>query len=304
MNLVSSKVSKVFLCKDTKINILDKVDIILSPEFYWVRIFDIPVKSVGQAKYVLPTLFEDILQNIKELSYQIIKLEDGKFLCFAYENKKIFDAIKNSGINLSLVSSVYFAQNECTDIKQFIAEDKAFSYTNDGILVKIPKTLLTDNINISEKIDKINLSSNKVGIKLYNNLLSTKQIYLISIICFFFVIINLFKILSYNEEITKIDNKIKKVKSSVNMPSSILQVNSIINSHKKSVKKEILKRKAIVYVLSNRNFKLNSFELKKDILSLYFKNADKKKLEDYLSSKYEIISSKSTDLNLNIRIKI
>ena len=82
-----------------------KVDIILSPEFYWIRIFDIPVKNIAQAKAVLPSLFEDILLKVGELSYQVIKLEEGKYLCFAYINKKVFEAIKNSGINLSLVKT-------------------------------------------------------------------------------------------------------------------------------------------------------------------------------------------------------
>jgi predicted transcriptional regulator len=43
LNLVSSSKSrKIFLSSNTKIYENSKVDIILSPEFYWVRIFDIP----------------------------------------------------------------------------------------------------------------------------------------------------------------------------------------------------------------------------------------------------------------------
>ena len=90
MNLVLNKNSKIFLCSNTKIETSFKVDIILSPEFYWVRIFDIPVKNITQAKNVLPTLFEDIVDSISDLSYQVIKLEDNKYLCFAYINKRIY----------------------------------------------------------------------------------------------------------------------------------------------------------------------------------------------------------------------
>ena len=93
MNLVLDKNSKIFLCADTKIESSFKVDIILSPEFYWIRIFELPVKNITQAKNVLPTLFEDIVENTSEHSYQVLKLEENKYLCFAYVNKRIYEEI-------------------------------------------------------------------------------------------------------------------------------------------------------------------------------------------------------------------
>ena len=178
-----------------------KVDIILSPEFYWVRLFDIPVKNIAQAKAVLPSLFEDILLKVGELSYQVIKLEEGKYLCFAYINKKIFEAIKNSGISLSLVNAVYFAQNECKDFKQFSVEDKSFLYTNDNILVKVPNEMLSEKMELNNFIENINFSSNKIDIKLYNNLLSSKQIKTVLIICFIISVVNFSKYFVYENEV-------------------------------------------------------------------------------------------------------
>jgi len=304
LSLVSSKNGKVFLCKDTKINAVEKIDIILSPEFYWVRLFDIPVKTVSQARHVLPTLFEDILENVKELSYQVVKQKDDKFLCFAYENKKIFEAIKDSGVNLSLVNAVYFGQNECINIPQFINNGKAFSYTQDGILVKIPNALLSEEVKLEDKINSISLSSNKVDIKLYNNLLSSKQISFILVACVLFSVLNLYRIFIYNSEIEKLDENISAVKSSSNMPSSMLQVNSIINSQKKDVKLQIAKRDAIDYVLKNKTFKLKSIDIQNDLLILDFENADKNEVEEYLSKKYKIASSNVRNMNLNVRIKL
>ena len=126
MSLVSSNNKKVFLSTNTKITSTQKVNIILSPELYWVRIFDIPVKNTTHARHVLPTLFEDILSNVSELSYQVVKLEENKYLCFAYVNKTIYEAIKKSGIPLSLVDNIYFAQNECKSYPQFIVDNKSF----------------------------------------------------------------------------------------------------------------------------------------------------------------------------------
>ena len=82
MNIVSNnKSTKIFLSSNTKIYETSKVDIILSPEFYWVRIFEIPVKNTIQAKAVLPTLFEDLLLKSanEALEYGIVdKVYDGK----------------------------------------------------------------------------------------------------------------------------------------------------------------------------------------------------------------------------------
>lgn len=281
-----------------------KVDIILSPEFYWVRLFDIPVKNITQAKAVLPSLFDDILENENELSYQVIKLEENKYLCFAYINKKIFEAVKNSGINLSLVNAIYFAQNECKDFRQFCVDDKSFLYTNDDILVKIPNEMLNEKVKLNDFIDRINLSSNKIDIKLYNNLLSSKQIKIVLIICSIICVANFSKYFVYENEISKLDEKIEKIKVSNNLPSSSIQADSIINSNKKIAQKEINKREAIVYVLANNMMEIKSISLESDVLEINILNMDKKKIEEYILKKYKIISSTISGLNLNIKVQL
>lgn len=305
MNIVSNnKSKKIFLSSNTKIYETSKVDIILSPEFYWVRIFEIPVKNISQAKAVLPTLFEDLLLKVGDLSYQVIKLEDNKYLCFAYINKKIFEAIKQSGVNLSLVNGIYFAQNECKEFKEFCVEDKSFLYTNDEILVKVPNEVLSQKIELNEFLQNINLSSNKVDIKLYNNFLNQKQIYILMFICGIIFVINFLKYFSYSNEISKENEKIEEIKKSNNLPSSMIQIDSIINSNKKIAQNEIKKREILEYVLSNPNFEIKSLELQNDELTINFLNVDKQKIESFLSSKYKIISSNTQNLILTIKVKI
>jgi len=304
LNLVSSNSKKVFLCSNTKIDEKGKVDIILSPEFYWVRVFDIPVKSTTQARHVLPTLFEDILENVNELSYQVIKLEDDKYLCFAYENKKIYESIKKSGISLSSINSVYFAQNECNNIEQFVAENKSFLYTQDGILVKVPNGLLNDATNINTILDQIELSSNKVEIKLYNNVLTPKQIYSLVAVLLVLACVNFFKFYDYKNENAKLEEKTEILKVNSNLPSSMIQTNSILKKYKNIASKEIKKREAIAYILENKAIKLKKLKLEKDVLNLQFINTDKRKADAYISKKYKILSSQVTSLSLDIKVKL
>jgi len=304
LNLVSSKSKKIFLCSDTKINETSKVDIILSPEFYWVRIFDIPVKNISQARAVVPTLFEDLLHDITDLSYQVIKLETNKYLCFAYINQKIYEAIKQSGINLSLVNSIYFAQNECKNFKQFYVDDKSFLYTQDEILVKIPKELLSEKVDLKNYIENINLSANRVDIKLYSNFLTSKQINMILAFCLIFIVINFSKYFIYSNEISNLDKKMQDIKISNNLPNSMIQIDSIISSNKKIAQKEINKREAIYYILSNNDFEIKNIELQNDILNIDFLNVNGKKLEEYISKKYKIISTNSSNLISNIKVQL
>lgn len=304
MSLVSSKSKKVFLCSNMKINQTSKVDIILSPEFYWVRVFYIPVKNIAQAKAVIPALFEDILKEVKELSYQVIKVEDGKYLCFAYINKKIFEAVKNSGINLSLVNAIYFAQNECKDFRQFCIDDKSFLYTSDDILVKVPNEVLSQKVVLNDFIENINLSSNKIDIKFYNNFLSSKQIYMVLIICTIIFTINFSKYFAYENEISKLDEKIEKIKLSNNLPSSTIQIDSIIKANTNIVQKEINKREALFYILANNRVDIKDITLQGDVLDINILNVDKKKTEEYISKKYKIISSTSNNLILNIKVQL
>lgn len=304
MNLVSSKSKKIFLCSNTKINETSKVDIILSPEFYWVRIFDIPVKNISQARAVVPTLFEDLLHDITDLSYQVIKLETNKYLCFAYINQKIYEAIKQSGINLSLVNSIYFAQHECKNFKQFYVDDKSFLYTQDEILVKIPKELLSEKVDLKNYIENINLSANRVDIKLYSNFLTSKQINMILAFCLIFIVINFSKYFIYSNEISNLDKKMQDIKISNNLPNSMIQIDSIISSNKKIAQKEINKREAIYYILSNNDFEIKNIELQNDILNIDFLNVNGKKLEEYISKKYKIISTNSSNLISNIKVQL
>jgi len=304
LNIVSNKSKKIFLSTNSRVFENSKVDIILSPEFYWVRIFEIPVKNIFQAKQIIPTLFEDLIDENEDLSYQVIKLEENKYLCFAYINQKIFEAIKESGLNLSLVNRVYFAQNECKEFSQFFIDGKSFLYTNDGILVKVPNEVITKSLDLKEVINSINLSSNRVDIKLYNNFLTPKQINVVLLFCLVLLVLNFSKYFSYSNEISKIDEKIENLKKINNLPTSMIQIDSIISSNKKISQKEIEKREAIFYVLSNKDFEVKNIELQNDVLSIDFLNVDKEKIIQHVSNKYKIISNNTQDLILNIKVQI
>lgn len=272
MSILSTKTDKIFLTKNSNYTISNKIDLIISPDFYWVRVFELPVKNVSQVKNVLPTLFEDLLEENFNFSYSAIKLEDGKYLCFAYNNKEILDHIKKSGISLNFINSVYFAQTELNEFKKFSFEDEKFIYTQDDILVKLPIAIEDDFEDIKTKLESLKFSSNKVDLKLYNNVISSKQIKSLSIILGLFVILNLSIIFMYNSEISNIETKTKNFIAKNSLPNSQIQLNSIVNGYEKNIKIEQDKREILKFLSDNKKLNVESFSIKDKIVEFKFTN--------------------------------
>ena len=306
MTLVSNKESqKIFLTTNTKINGFGKnISIILSPEFYWVRKFEIPVKTETQARHVLPTLFEDILEDISILTYQVIKLEENQFLCFAYDNKRVYEVIRNSNIPISDISAIYFAQNECRDFNTFEVDNLKFMYTSDGILIKVPNTLLNETMDLNKVIDNIKLTSNKLQIKLYNDVINSKYYYSLIVIFTILIFLNIIKYFDYSNEITNLENTIIETKKTYNLPSSMIQTNSILNKYDNIINKENKKREAISYLISNPKFNLNNLYIENDVISLEYLSVNKSEVENFVSKKYKILSSGMNSFSLKVRIKL
>ena len=306
MTLVSNKESqKIFLTTKSKINnFTKKISIILSPEFYWVRKFEIPVKTETQARHVLPTLFEDILEDISILTYQVIKLEENQFLCFAYDNKRIYELIRKSNIPISNITGIYFAQNECKEFKTFEIDNLKFMYTSDQILVKVPSTLLNDTMDLKKIINNINLSSNKLQIKLYNNVINSKYYYSLIAIFAILILLNIIKYFDYSNEIKNLEDNLNNTKKVYNLPKSMIQTKSILDKYDKKVDVENKKREAIEYIIANPKFNLNNLYLENDVINLEYLSVNKNEVEDFISKKYKILSSVANSFSLKVRIKL
>jgi len=307
LTLVSNKeTQKIFLTTNSKLKNLtnSKFDIIVSPEFYWARKFEIPVKTEAQARHVLPTLFEDIVEDITTLTYQVIKLEENQFLCFAYNNKKIYEAVKKIHIPTSQINAFYFAQNECKEFNSFEVDGLKYMYTNEGILVKVPNTLLPDAISLEKVINKIKPTSHKLQIKLYSDVISSKFYYVLFAISAVLILINFIKYFDYSNQISKLEEKELKVKQLNKLPSSMLQTSSILKKYDSKILKETKKREAIYYIFSNSKFDLKSLDIENDEIVLEYLSSNKNDVERFLRKKFKSISSVQKAFNLKVRIKL
>ena len=311
MNLLLNKnIQKYFLTKNTKITCDEKVDIILSPQFYWIRIFNIPVSNCTQALKVMDNLFENILPENEDFLYHTVKLEDKKFLCFAFNNDTILEYIKLSTLNLAQINTVYFAQTQMKHYKSFTIDNSTFIYEKD-ILIKINSNLCENTKVLSNNLNQLTipnkLDENKVNIKFYSNTINTKYIYILSIILFAIIFINISKYISYSNNINDLNQINVKLIKKHNIPKTNLQMNSILNSMQKKVNKNTNFREVLSYILKfNKinNTKIEKIVFKNDKLILAFSNAKWSILKTYIEKKYTIIHKKLNDNLLEIEIKI
>lgn len=308
MNLLSSRNRiKIFLTKKSNLSIKKKIDLILSPEFYWVRIFEIPVSTSKEALGLLPTLFEDIV-SLNDINYKVIKLSDNKFLSFAYSNSQILEYIKKANLRFSQIKSVCFAQTEFQEYDEFTIFDTLYSYSNDGILVKLPFGFVEEFIDIEDKLSTLKLSSSRVDIRFYSNILDVQYIYKLSSVLILIVFINIFRYFSYEKDINIVNSEIYNIKNRSSMPSTLIQTNSIINKFKNKLKNEIKLRYAMEYILNFKkvikNGKITKISLRNRIISIDFIDVDFLDITKYINKKYTILKDKSRDNIIQIEIKL
>jgi len=71
-----------FITKNFGKKIDAKSDIILSPEFYWVKKVSLNVKFTNEVKKMAPSIFEGILPN-GEFEYRVFRVSDNSYVLVA-----------------------------------------------------------------------------------------------------------------------------------------------------------------------------------------------------------------------------
>jgi len=256
---------KIFLSKTSNISIIDKVDIILSPELYWVRVFDIPIVNKNEALKVVPTLFEDFLE-IEKYKFYIDKIEENKYICFAYDEELLIKTIEDANLNLSQILNMYFAQHECVKYKTFKVRDEYFLYDNN-ILVKVPKQFI-DIESIEElEVNSITLSAHKIYIDKTNQYIDNKSIYILSSIFLIISLINFTKSIGLNNQINQLSEQKINITKEYKIPSTMFELKSIIKTLERKDDKQIKIRNDIQNILGSTKKRIKKMYLNNGSIS-------------------------------------
>lgn len=226
------------------------------------------------------------------------RLEDNKFLCFAYDDNKIIDAVKNSGLSSSQIDGVYFGQMEFSDIVKSSGQtcmkvDGVCLSFIDGVMVQIPM-VLRSNIDNNIDISTISLSKHKIYLDSSSNIIDAKSSYILSTIFIVFALVTFIKSYDNYNAATKINEKIDSLKQQYNMPPTTIQAKSIIRKLKITAEDQKNIRETIEYILGTKRAlgaKIDKIDFKSGKFTVLFKNADARKITNYLEKKYTLNSA-------------
>ena len=297
----------IFLQKDIKFTIdtNEYVNIILSPEFYWVRIFDIPITSQKEALRALPNLFEEFF-NTDGYKFYIKKLEDNKYLSFAYSEEEIKSAIKNAGLLIKQVLNIYFAQNELNQYPLFKVENRVFGY-QDGILVKIPPNLSNGMELQSVDFEALKLSKHSFLINNSSKYIDNKSAYILSTIFILFALVVFAKLFVINSKIDSYPTQIGNIKKEYNLMPTLFQTNSMIKEYIKVENNYKKFRQALEYLIDfKKSFDgiLGKIEFKNRVLIIEYLEASKIKVEKFVKKKYKNALVEKLENKIRVRVKL
>ena len=159
----------------------ESVNVMLTPQFYTLRKETLPVKYAYQAKKIAPSLFDGLLEESDSYEYMVFK-EEEQWVFIAYDLKYIGSFLASKGIERSMVSKIFFAQQVVDKFSAPLAlgEKEALVMLDDSMVV-VPLTALGEEESPDLKFDKT--FTPQKGVSLQGDLgsfLTKKQAYALS----------------------------------------------------------------------------------------------------------------------------
>lgn len=204
-----------------------KINLILSPAFYWCKKEKLGLKSIYNAKKIAHSFFE---ANIPQGEYRYLvrkTKEEGEFLFFAYDEALIIKKLSNLGIPSNKINNIYFAQTEFENIEAplKISSDSALVVINSIVSV-LPVAFTNDAQELD--IKNIKLSKKKVTVRNYNSLgVKPLKIYSLSAVAALLLVALFFENRYYKNYLTLEATKQEEMLKKASLPTTAVQLESI-----------------------------------------------------------------------------
>lgn len=281
------------------------VNIMLTPQFYTLKREALPVKYRYQAKRIAPSLFEGLLEDAHKHEYFVAKEKDT-WLFIAYDLEKIQDFLREKGLDLTLVSKMYFAEQARERFSApVMTGDREVLVNFDGQLVMVPKAVLADDVSYMQTDESF---TPKKGITLEGgekSFLNKKESYLLAGIFFFFFFAFTLEGLRYSggneEEAAQI---VVLLEAYPSLQSSYTREN-IASKYKKIDSKE-RKKRDVIKALSKMIFKgstLSSFTMDNKTFKALFVCKDAKtfkKVAEMAKKEHFVAKKVGTTLEITV----
>ena len=264
-----------------KIKVEDKINIILTPSFYWIKRAYLEVRFSSAALKYAPSIFEGMLPE-GHYSYYAVKTKK-EYIFFAYDPDEIISSLKAKGIEAAQIAGIYFAQNEMHSIKAPVQCNKedAIVVHNDTVL-QVPKYLV-DESSLKRSLDEIKeLSKHKITLHKSSITHSIKELApLLSVLGMLIVLYTtqLFFTYSKQQELTSQASVFQEYK----LPLTFVQNSSIEKKLRSNFKAQTSFRKLIFSILKlplSQRQRIQSLSYEKELFKIVFEMQDYARLRD------------------------
>ncbi len=262
-----------------------KTAVLLSPALYWVRSFELPLKSEKEAKKLLPSLFEEFLPE-GEFSY--FGYFDGeRYIGFAYEEEKIRQLLLHKGVDLAQLEAFYFAQSELDeDMLPAQLGHEWMLASIDGIVVKLPFMKGTQSKALD--LSSLALSSKSIKIERYAAPIERKTLYALCAIFLLFALLYGLEWWRVDQEVVRIQKRSDEIFARYSLLPTMTQNRSVLKKYEKIDTKQKKLRKMVAALLKASQAtggSLQSLRVEKESLHALFGNlADQRVLKKRLES--------------------
>lgn len=281
-----------FVTKNFNVNLHEKSDIVLSPEFYWAKRVSLNVKFKHEVKKMAASIFSDLLPK-GDFEYKVLKLGPKNYIIIAYDLEFIQKELVRLGVDMLYIDKIYTAQSELLhDENDLKVDDDYGLVSKDKIIAYLPLQYLNAHNDVHSFIEGKKLSYDYIySHKLQKNSINPKQINLIALILVFCVSIITLDYIKLEQEKSFFQEQKDHFITSNNFPRTKLQIKSMQDELALVDAMQHDIRESILYI---NKFKLNKSEyfsmmkLEKNKMTYKIQLDDKKReslLKSYVSKK-------------------
>ncbi len=310
-NLLQNRARLFYLHKNAVPQEEGVFDLILSPQFYWVKKVSLPVKRVSAAKKLAESVFEGSLPE-GNYSYDVTVAEDGEFILIAYDKAEIADAIERFFIKNAKVQGAWFAQHACSDLDECCTVDEDSSLVNlNGLLVQIPRNCTEPKLTIDKYLETLHPKGKKIRFgTLDAEVIDQKTFVYLAAASLLFLGAFGIEYFDYRRALSQLEANKAALVRKYDLPPTTIQLESIKHRLEKTFRTQKKLRDAL-YALSTLPLEKGSFIRRLDLepknaqIEIMLKDtgaADK--LKSYLRQKFKILDSSLEDKILHIKIAV
>ncbi len=311
MSLFQSSATPFFLHKNAAPVTEGRYDVILSPQFYWVKKVTLPVKREGEAKKLAESVFEGSLPR-GHYSYEVRKAADGDFIIIAYDRQAISDALQHYLTQDARVNHVYLSQFACHNLDACCSIDDASSLVNlNGLLMQIPRNCTDPKLTMETFLEEVKPEGKPLRLGTLDEEVVERKtfIFLAAAVALLMLALGV-EYVDYKHAASRVEAQKEALIEKYDLPPTTMQLQSIqkrllrIYTEQKKVRDALMRLSALALVKGEY---LKKIDLNKKDATIEIMLSDAKREEAVkreIAKTFKILNAALTDTLLEIKVAL